>query len=157
MTYFSFKCAPVLQNLHQSKGSLTSSQATTVGPSHWAKGKPFLLASSSSSCLVGGDRRGGLRTCTRALQPTHVLGLTSRCVLSPARGFPQVPAVTACVCSYTFYLPARPVRSEKKKGRSFIVHLWCQEVKNTETHSMTLAGFMRTFSEDHISSQHHWF
>lgn len=29
----------------------TSSQATTVGPSHWAKGKPFLLASSSSSCL----------------------------------------------------------------------------------------------------------
>lgn len=31
--------------------SLTSSHATTVGPSHWAKGNPFLRASSRSSCL----------------------------------------------------------------------------------------------------------
>lgn len=32
---------------------LTSSQETTVGPSQWAKGNPFLRASSRSSCLVG--------------------------------------------------------------------------------------------------------
>lgn len=32
---------------------LTSSQETTVGPSHWAKGIPFLRASSSSWCLMG--------------------------------------------------------------------------------------------------------
>ena len=31
----------------------TSSQETTVGPSHWAKGIPFLRASSSSWCLAG--------------------------------------------------------------------------------------------------------
>lgn len=31
--------------------ALTSSHATTVGPSHCAKGNPFLLASSSNSCL----------------------------------------------------------------------------------------------------------
>lgn len=32
-------------------GPLTSSHTTTVGPSHCAKGKPCLLASSSNSCL----------------------------------------------------------------------------------------------------------
>lgn len=31
--------------------NLTSSHATTVGPSHCAKGNPFLRASSRSSCL----------------------------------------------------------------------------------------------------------
>lgn len=42
--------------MHLQKCLFTSSQATTVGPSHWAKGKPFLLASSSSSCLrVGAE------------------------------------------------------------------------------------------------------
>lgn len=31
--------------------SITSSQETTVGPSHWANARPFFLASSRSSCL----------------------------------------------------------------------------------------------------------
>lgn len=42
----------------RSRRGLTSSQATTVGPSHWAKGNPFLLASSSSSCLRGRGQMG---------------------------------------------------------------------------------------------------
>lgn len=40
------------------RGALTSSHATTVGPSHCAKGNPFLLASSSNSCLERRDKQG---------------------------------------------------------------------------------------------------
>lgn len=42
---------------------LTSSQETTVGPSHWAKGIPFRRASSSSWCL-GGGTTGSLVFCS---------------------------------------------------------------------------------------------
>lgn len=37
--------------------SSTSSQETTVGPSHWANGRPFLRASSKSSCLTVRGRK----------------------------------------------------------------------------------------------------
>ena len=62
----------VICNLKTKINELTSSQATTVGPSHWAKGKPFLLASSSSSCLrVQGQKRRHVRARARTSQSTH--------------------------------------------------------------------------------------
>lgn len=57
--------------LHRSKWSLTSSQATTVGPSHWAKGKPFLLASSNSSCLRGAGTEEEAEKLARACWNTR--------------------------------------------------------------------------------------
>lgn len=138
-------------NLHQSKRSLTSSQATTVGPSHWAKGKPFLLASSNSSCLRGRGQKRRLKN-----QHVHV-GLLTLCsaqhqrISSPAHGFPQVLAVTACVCSYTFYLPAaRPVSLEKgaELYRSSLVP---GSKEHRDTLDYTFTEFIRAFPDDSIS------
>lgn len=105
-------------NLNQSKRSLTSSQATTVGPSHWAKGKPFLLASSNSSCLRG-------RRQKRRLKNQHVhVGILTLCsarhqrISSPAHGFPQVLAVTVCVLVHVLS-PSSPAGTLEKGAEPY--------------------------------------
>lgn len=54
-----------------SKCFCTSSQTTTVGPSHWAKGSPCLRASSSNSCLETQTLSHGHKTRACTQPPTH--------------------------------------------------------------------------------------
>lgn len=74
-------------------GPLTSSQDSTVGPSHCAKGTPLLRASSSSWCLAGRGQQG--RRVPTVLAPRR-LGCAS-CWPPPARA-PHPRAGAAALC-----------------------------------------------------------
>lgn len=96
----------------------TSSQATTVGPSHWAKGKPFLLASSNSSCLRAGTEDSQreqmiINTCTVYSQCHALLNsLTSSFLHTAFHKSPPVNSVVpvwVCVCSTMRDTQVQPV------------------------------------------------
>lgn len=116
----------------------TSSQATTVGPSHWAKGKPFLLASSNSSCLRGRDRgqptwtNDNKHSCTVYSQCHALLNsLTSSFLHTAFHKSPPVNSVVpvwVCVCSTMRDTRVQPVHTTFffffYKGHHLIIHLW---------------------------------